>query len=300
MGKMKSEKNKRISFFIMGKKGYRVLSSFLNLFDSREIDYVVVARDENIRDDFYEKIIDLCKKKSIYHLDKADPIPDNHGYKFAIGWRWIINNGEKLIVLHDSILPKYRGFAPLVNMLIKKEREIGVTAIFASDEYDQGNIIDQKRIKINYPIRINEAIESVIPLYENLVNSISKNILNDEIIISFPQKEENATYSLWRDEKDYFIDWDNDSEKIRRTVDALSYPYDGAKTFLNDEIITIDKVEELPDKNIENRIVGKVIFLIQGKPVVVCKKGLLKIEEAKTINGKSIFPFKKFRSRFGK
>ena len=88
-------------------------------------------------------------------------------YQLAIGWRWLISGTENLIVLHDSLLPKYRGFAPLVNSLINGEQEIGVTAIWAGPEFDAGEIIFQEKAGICYPIKIQEAIEIVSGLYRN-------------------------------------------------------------------------------------------------------------------------------------
>ena len=49
-------------------------------------------------------------------------------------------------------MPKYRGFAPLVNSLVNGEKIIGVTALFASEEYDNGDIIMQSSVDITYPI----------------------------------------------------------------------------------------------------------------------------------------------------
>jgi methionyl-tRNA formyltransferase len=54
--------------------------------------------------------------------------------------------------MHDSLLPKYRGFAPLPNALINGEREVGVTALFASEEYDMGDIVCQRRLAVEYPM----------------------------------------------------------------------------------------------------------------------------------------------------
>ena len=82
------------------------------------------------------------------------------------GWRWLLPSTEKLIVLHDSLLPRYRGFNPLVSQLIDKEERLGVTAFFASDRYDCGDIINQPSIKVSYPLKINEAIERVCNCYQ--------------------------------------------------------------------------------------------------------------------------------------
>jgi methionyl-tRNA formyltransferase len=289
----------KVVFYLMNEKGFYVLNNFLIKFGTNNIEYVVLSEDKNVERDFYKELLSLCNKHCIKFFHRQDDIPIFTGYKFAIGWRWIISDIDQLIVLHDSILPKYRGFAPLVNMLINGRNEIGVTALFASNEYDKGDIIRQEKVTITYPIKIQEAIQIISPLYSTLVNSISDMIFSSCSIIGIPQDEESASYSLWRDEQDYFINWNDSSKNIGRKIDAVGFPYNGARTYLNNKLIIIDKVEECIDVKIENRDVGKVIFVIDGYPIVVCGNGLIKIVEARFLDGESIIPFKKFRSRFG-
>jgi methionyl-tRNA formyltransferase len=288
----------KLVFYLMNLRGYTVLSDFLKKYDTSSIEYVVTSRDEHVKEDYYDAIKKICFEKDVMVFDRTDYIPDFSGYKVAIGWRWLIRDTSKLIVMHDSILPKYRGFSPLVNMLIKGEKEIGVTALFASDHYDEGDIIDQRKIEIEYPIKINGAIDKVSALYSDLVISIFQELVDKRFLIGVPQDNEQATYSLWRDELDYQIDWSQDSSVIKRMVDALGFPFLGARSYLNDELITIIEVEEIKDVMIENRDYGKVIFVSNGFPIIVCGKGLIKIKDAFDKNNNTIIPLKKFRSRF--
>jgi methionyl-tRNA formyltransferase len=289
----------KLVLYLMNRKGYVVLNDFLNKYNSSSIEYVVTARDENVEDDYYLEISNLCRSNGIVVFNRTDTFPPFEGYKVAIGWRWIIHDISKLIVMHDSILPKYRGFSPLVNMLIKGEKHLGVTALFASSNYDEGNIIEQRKVKIKYPIKIHEAINQVSLLYSQLLISIYEQISNNLILKGIPQNHTQATYSLWRDDADYLIDWSKDSATIRRTIDALSFPFTGAKTYLNGELITITEACEVEEVIIENRDIGKVIFISDGYPIVVCGEGLIKIKNAFDKNNNSVFPLKKFRSRFG-
>lgn len=104
---------------------------------------------------------------------------------------------------------------------------------------------------------------------------------------------------MWRDEDDYFIDWRWCVHKISRFVDSVGFPYKGAKTLLNHEEISINKVKIIPNINIENRDLGKIFKLISGKPLVVCKDGLLLIEDAKKrYSNESILPLKSMKLRF--
>lgn len=200
-------------------------------------------------------------------------------------------------------MPRYRGFSPLVNALINGDSRIGVTALFASDKYDCGEIILQKSLEISYPQKIQEAINKISNLYSEIVIEIINQIKNSKNLDRKKQENKEATYSVWRDEKDYFFSWEESAKKIQRFVDAVGTPYLGAKTFMNNELITIEKVELLEDVYVEKRDfnIGKIIFFEKNYPVVICKKGLLKIIKARYVNkDKSIFPLKKFRIRFTK
>ena len=220
-------------------------------------------------------------------------------YSIAISWKWIITNVDNLIVLHDSLLPKYRGFAPLVSQLIEGEKDLGVSAIFANEFYDQGDIIIQKSVCISYPIKISKAIEVVSQCYLECIKYILNLIINDKAINSRPQEDFKATYSLWRDDHDYFINWMDTSHNIKRFIDAVGKPYQGAISYLNSREIIIEEADIFQDVSIHNRDVGKVIFIIDSKPIVVCKEGLLIIEKAFYKDNKnSIIPFKNIRSRF--
>lgn len=293
----------KIGFYVLGKKGYFTLNKFKEAFDINSIAFVIGARDSGVEYDWYNEIAELCfTNKIAFHTrgeanDKSLPDAD---FQFAIGWRWMIKNAPSLIVFHDSLLPKYRGFAPLVNMLVEGVNEIGVTALLASDEYDKGEIIYQAKKTISYPKKISDAIDEVIPLYAELLVKTANDIISAGHLSSFPQNESLASYSLWRDERDYFIDWSMDAEKIRRFVDAVGSPYRGAASSLNDELVRILDGSPVRDVSIVNRAacIGKIILFHDTCPVVVCGSGLFKITNLCSEDGKSLIGNIKFRSRF--
>jgi methionyl-tRNA formyltransferase len=283
----------------MTQKGFEILKAFIDNFDSKYIDCVVSSKDEMLVNDYYLEIENLCKVNNITFYDRKNAVENSSKYSFAISWRWIIKDVPNLIILHDSILPKYRGFSPLVSALINAETEIGVTAIYADSEFDRGDIISQKTTSINYPIKIKNAIDLISINYIDIIIELSIKIINDQNITSIKQDESKATYSLWRDEDDYIIDWTKDASQIKRFIDAVSEPYMGAKCFLNNEIVRIFDSQLEDDVMIENRVPGKVLFLRDGFPSVVCGKGLLRITKAiYETNKNNIIPLNKFRSRF--
>ncbi|TJX68835.1 methionyl-tRNA formyltransferase [Soehngenia saccharolytica] len=289
----------KVVLYLMNKRGLEVLKTLIEKYSADIIEYVVLSRDPAVQNDYFDELSLLCVESRIKHFNKDDNYPKYDGYKFAIGWRWMISDCKKLIVLHDSILPKYRGFSPLVNMLINGEREIGVTAFFANEDFDRGPIILQNKMEIRYPIKISEAIDLISTLYQKIVCEVVDKILNEESIIRNTQNEDEASYSVWRNEEDYFIDWSQNADVINRTIDALGYPYSGAKTNIKDEIIVIEEAEVIEDVVVENRDVGKVLFIQDSYPVIICGVGLLKLKKARSIDGNFNLSKIKFRTRFG-
>lgn len=280
----------------MTEKGYQALLAVCQNNLTQHLAFVCIGKDKAVANDFSSELELLCQKYEIPYFNNSSQIElPKSSYNIAISWRWLLKC-DNLIVFHDSLLPKYRGFAPLVNALINGEKEVGVTALLASEEYDKGDILLQKKIDIQYPITINQTINLVSSLYSDVLLEIIQMIISEKEMIGYQQNEHDATYSLWLDDNDYFIDWNLDSEKIKRKVDACGFPFLFAKSWINNRIIRIEDCEVIDDVIIENRTSGKVIFIKDGYPVIVCGKGLLMIKSAYyTDNNESFIPLKKFR-----
>ncbi len=298
---MKSKTYLNCALFLLGEKGLSVLEALVNNGYAKNISRIIIGRDKNISNDCsidIEKIAALHKIPTEERRQNINLSEDEFG--ILISWKWLIKNHIKdLIVLHDSILPKYRGFNPLVTALINGDEEIGATAIFASNEIDEGEIIYQRKIKINYPLKIKDAINMIAVLYAEITCDIFKEIFdNKNKLFSHPQKPENTSFSLWRDEKDYFIDWSKSSQEIERFINATSSPYDDAKTIINNQVIRITEAVSIDDIYIVNRIPGKLlnINIDKREATVVCGTGLLRIIKCTTLD-KNTYEFSKLRTR---
>ena len=289
----------KISLFLMNQKGLAVLEACAATLEAGSIDCVIGARDASVQNDYYKEIRAASEGYGIPFVDRREAADREAEYGFAIGWRWIIRNCKTLIVLHDSLLPKYRGFAPLPTALINGEPEVGVTALLASEEYDRGDIIAQKALTVHYPAKIQEIIAQVSGCYAELVAQIGKDIVSGRPLRLQPQKEEEATYSLWRDEEDYRIDWSWDAAKIERHVNALGYPYKRASCLLDGRVLRVVDVVTEPDVAVEQRTPGKVIFMRNGQPTIVCGRGLVRLLDLRDETGQeSVLPLSRFRARF--
>ena len=291
-----------ISFLVVGYKGYQTLLYAID--NCREIiEFVVLGKDGGVDDDYHDQILSMCKLNSIPFYERTDSeeiVAQYCGWMFAIGWRWMLPTTPNLIILHDSLLPKHRGFAPLVSCLVCGESKIGATALFASENYDKGEVICQASREIAYPITIKDAIRLMADVYVEIVADILSQIKSKSIIKSAPQDHEAATYSLWRDENDYWVDWNRSAVEIARFIDAVGVPYAGARCLINLEEAVLLSAIPLPDLHIEDRnsAIGKVIFVENNQPVIVCGYGLLKIVNVVDLNGETLLPLSQFRTRF--
>lgn len=288
--------------FLLGEKGHEVLKATIASGSKNLIQLVVIGVDPNVQKDFFDETVGLCKEHGIDFCPRDGELKiintAPNAIAIAAGWRWLIEyKFIQIIVFHDSLLPRYRGFNPLVTALLNKDPVIGVTAIVANKKFDCGDIVDSMSIGIEYPITIDNAISKICKLYFDLQRSILKKLFCSGFLIGTPQDETLASYSVWRDEEDYRIDWKSSAETIAHFVKCVSFPYKGASTFCEGKLFRIIEAEVEPDVFIENRDAGKVIFFSEDKPVVICGDGLLRILVAVDDKGENALPFKRLRIR---
>jgi methionyl-tRNA formyltransferase len=232
----------------------------------------------------------IAQSAGIKFVETRAPVLDADVLTFLVGWQYLLKEpSTSIVVFHDSLLPRYRGFTPTVTALLNGEPKIGVTALYPGTEADSGPIIAQTEVRVAYPIRIQSALTLQAEAMVDLACAIVKQSQSGTLSCR-PQDEHQATYSLWRDDRDYYIDWSRSSVEIRRFVDAVSYPYSGARTRLGSEPVVVDEATEVGDLNFEVRDVGKVCRLDEGRPIVVCGAGLLRLDRLIDFSGKIYKP----------
>ncbi len=145
------------------------------------------------------------------------------------------------INLHASLLPQYRGAAPINHAIINGETETGVTTFKLKHEIDTGNILLQERIPISpsdnagtIHDKLKEIGASVVlKTIEGLRNGSLKEVSQDNISDNSVLKPAPKIHR-----EDGNIDWHKPSETIINLIRGLS-PHPGAFTFLNNKRILI-------------------------------------------------------------
>lgn len=263
------------------------------------VDSIVSYRQPDDQARSFERLRDLAQRRSIDLLETRRPVLQPENLTFLVGWQHLLPAvTPSTVVFHDSLLPRYRGFAPTVTALIKGDREIGVTALSPRETVDAGHIIAQRALAISYPVKIETALKQQAGLMVDIAVDIVEQWRHGALS-STPQREELATFSIWRDDADYEIDWSDDSGAIERFVNAVGHPYAGARTAAGRAgTIRIADATSLPDMRFEIRQAGKIWRLDSGRPIVICGAGMLRIDKCCREDGTE-FVFDRLRTRLG-
>lgn len=144
--------------------------------------------------------------------------------------RWCIN-------IHASLLPKYRGSAPINWALINGEKVTGVTSMIVTEGLDSGPILLKKEIPIDED-------DDARTLHDKLSEAGGRllletmNGIKSGTLTPIPQDESEATYFPMLKKSDGLIDWTKDASEIRNRIRGL-IPWPGAYTYLHGEMLKI-------------------------------------------------------------
>lgn len=160
--------------------------------------------------------------------------------------------------LHASLLPRYRGAAPINWAIINGETETGVTTFFLKEKVDTGNIIMQQSCIINpeddagiMHDRLAELGARVIMNTINLIEMSGSNVQVQEQDNKYASNAPKITHEFCH------INWDKNSTDIHNFVRGLS-PYPAAYTFLNNKRIKIFKTKIVNGEEFEKQLPGSL------------------------------------------
>lgn len=131
------------------------------------------------------------------------------------------------INIHDALLPKYGGFAPLNWALINGESEIGVTVHFMNEEFDLGDIVLQSQIRVRPKDTATDLFQKTIELFPGMTLE-ALDLIESGRTDWQPQDPTKATFFHKRSAEDSRIDWQWSAACIANLVRAQVDPYPNA------------------------------------------------------------------------
>lgn len=131
--------------------------------------------------------------------------------------------------LHGSLLPKFRGRAPINWAIVEGASETGMTLHRMVKRADAGAIVDQAGVAIGPRDTAEQVFRKVLPLAREILARQVDALLAGQAS-EVPQDETQATYFTGRKPEDGRIDWNHTSERIFNLIRAVTDPYPGAFT----------------------------------------------------------------------
>jgi len=147
--------------------------------------------------------------------------------------------------LHGSLLPKYRGRAPVNWVLVKGETETGVTLHFMTEKPDAGDIVGQAAV----PIAFDDTALTLFGKMESAASVLLDGLLPRIAKGEIPRRPNDlarGSYFGGRRPEDGRIDWSRPATEIYNLVRAVTRPYPGAFAELSDEKLTVWRAIPLP------------------------------------------------------
>jgi len=177
--------------------------------------------------------------------------------------------------LHASLLPKYRGAAPIQHALLNGDEETGITTFFIEPNVDTGAILLQEKIIVNHEDDFGSLSKRIMVQGAALMlRTLDK--IEDGTVQAINQNNDLASLAPKIRKEMYKIDWSQTAQKIHNQIRAFS-PSPGAFTTLNEKRLKIFKSKVLMGKQSTGS--GKISLLEKNRMAISCGEGELEIFE---------------------
>ena len=145
------------------------------------------------------------------------------------------------INIHASLLPKWRGAAPIQRSIMNLDQETGISIMRIAEKLDTGPVCNNYKIQLNENLNALEISEKLSNLAAEKISDIVDDILEDKANF-VEQDHSNATYASKIQKTEGQINWDENAEKIIGKINGL-YPSPGAFFNFNGERYKILKAQ---------------------------------------------------------
>ncbi|WP_061289259.1 methionyl-tRNA formyltransferase [Herbidospora cretacea] len=167
--------------------------------------------------------------------------------------------------VHDSLLPKYAGFSPIIWALINGEPEVGVTAHRMTEDLDAGDILIQRSVPVLPTHTATDLFFATVDLIAPIVHE-GLDLIESGRAVWTPQDRSQASFFHKRAVEDSRIDWTWPAEDLERLVRAQSDPYPNAFTSYKGERVRV--LEASVSEGFYGGTPGRV-FIREGDGVVI-------------------------------
>lgn len=179
------------------------------------------------------------------------------------------------INIHASILPRWRGAAPIQHAILSGDKQTGITIMQMDVGLDTGDILSIYPCTIKDTYTSGDLLQELTALAQTAILDSLIKLSNGQLI---PTKQDNAlaTYADKINKADAFINWHDSATSIDRLIRAYN-PWPVAFTRLGDTTIRIWNAAVATSQNIHNKSPGKIIAVNNGGIFVATGDGVIQI-----------------------
>lgn len=190
-----------------------------------------------------------------------------------------------VINVHSSLLPKFRGAAPIHAAIINGEEETGVTIMYIAEELDAGDMIMTGKTPITEEDTLATLHDRLMGIgATTLLDAVNK--IGEGTAPRVPQDHSKATFIKPFKKEDCEIKWSDSKENIFNFVRGMN-PFPCSHTYLDGKIYKVYAVKKL-EKDYEGEA-GEIVDLIKGMgPVVKTGNGCVLLTEVKPENKRKL------------
>ena len=242
----------RIVMFGFQTWGYKTLRALIDLDHEVVLAVTHPASEDSYRAVFSDSVEDLARANRIpVHLTERVDTETIDLVKHAAPDVVVVNSWytwmppelynlppHGTLNLHDSLLPKFTGFSPVLWALISGASEFGLTVHRMDDGLDTGDILIQHSL----PIKPTDTGTELVLRGMDLIPGVLRDALSaleSGTAVWRPQNKAERTYFHKRSERDSLIDWGWPAEDLERFVRALSAPYPRPFSFYRGERVEV-------------------------------------------------------------
>jgi methionyl-tRNA formyltransferase len=255
-------------------RGLKLLPSPVKVEAARQ--GLTILQPENLQDPSYLSQIDELKP-DLMIIVAFRILPEVLFSKATLG----------AVNLHGSLLPKYRGAAPINWAIINGETETGITTFFLKKKVDTGNIIAQRNIEISPDMTAGELHDIMAQKGADLLLETIRQIEHGTVQ-TIQQSESEVTRAPKIFPKDCLINFEQPAKKVHDFIRGLS-PKPGAYTFYKDRRLHLFK-SYIHDSQKQSDKAGSLLDTGKQDTIYIqCNPGILAVKEVK-IEGKRQMP----------
>jgi len=188
------------------------------------------------------------------------------------------------INVHASLLPRWRGAAPIARAILAGDRESGVTIMQMDAGLDTGPMLDSVRVAIERRETAGSLEAKLARAAPIALVGVLQRLARGETLTPVPQVGEGITYATKIDKREADVDWRGDAVAIDRQIRAFD-PAPGARTLLDREPLKIWRAEPFAAA-VSGVAPGTITAVVRRSIVVACGTGALRVDEVQPASGK--------------